>query len=83
MKVILFDIDGTLIRSGGAGKFAMEEALHSEFGVPEIIDRVPYSGRTDPSISFDLLKLHGIEPSLENILRLKRAYLGHLPSARN
>jgi len=79
MHVILFDIDGTLIRSGGAGKAAMEEALRTEFGVRDIVDRVPYTGRTDPSISRDLLSVHGLEPSEGNIARLRDAYLGHLP----
>ena len=81
MHVLLFDIDGTLIRSGGAGKAAMEHALRSEFGVRDIVDGVPYSGRTDPSISYDLLAIHGLEPSQDNITRLKTAYLGHLPNA--
>jgi phosphoglycolate phosphatase len=81
MHVILFDIDGTLIRSGGAGKAAMERALRTEFGVGEIVDRVPYSGRTDPSISHDLLAIHGLAPTPANINRLKAAYLSHLPGA--
>jgi phosphoglycolate phosphatase-like HAD superfamily hydrolase len=79
MHVILFDIDGTLIRSGGAGKAAMEDALRNEFGVRDIVDSVPYSGRTDPSISRDLLIVHGLEPSSANVARLREAYLGFLP----
>jgi phosphoglycolate phosphatase len=81
MHVLLFDIDGTLIRSGGAGKAAMEDALRDEFGVAEVLDRVPYSGRTDPSIARDLLAVHGLEPSPANVLRLRAAYLKHLPGA--
>jgi phosphoglycolate phosphatase-like HAD superfamily hydrolase len=81
MNVVLFDIDGTLIRSGGAGKAAMEQALQTEFGVREIIDRVAFSGRTDPAISLDLLRLHGLEPSAANVERLKIAYLRLLPAA--
>ena len=81
MQVLLFDIDGTLIRSGGAGKAAMEDALRSEFGVGELYDRVPYSGRTDPSIGRDLLEVHGLEASEANILRLRTAYLRHLPES--
>jgi phosphoglycolate phosphatase len=80
MRVLLFDIDGTLIRSGGAGKAAMEAGLKSAFGVPEIVDRVAYSGRTDPGIVRELLALHGIEPSDANARRLKAAYLSHLPA---
>jgi phosphoglycolate phosphatase-like HAD superfamily hydrolase len=81
MRVLLFDIDGTLIRSGGAGKLAMESALQSAFGVPEILDRVPYSGRTDPGIGRDLLTLHGIAPTAANLDRLQSAYLARLPAA--
>lgn len=80
MQILLFDIDGTLIRSGGAGKAAMEDALRSEFGLVQIQDGVPYSGRTDPSISRDLLSVHDLDPSHENIERLKAAYLRLLPS---
>src|SRR3954465_13112194 len=79
MQVLLFDIDGTLIRSGGAGKAAMEDALREEFGLAEINDSVPYSGRTDPSIARDVLTVHGIEPSDANIKRLNRASLHRLP----
>jgi phosphoglycolate phosphatase-like HAD superfamily hydrolase len=79
MRVLLFDIDGTLIRSGGAGKAAMESALRTSFGIKEIRDRVAYSGRTDPGIASELLALHGIEPTDANAERLKAAYLANLP----
>jgi phosphoglycolate phosphatase-like HAD superfamily hydrolase len=79
MPVLLFDIDGTLIRTGGAGKAAMEAALRDEFGVTEIRDVVAYSGRTDRAIGRDLLRVHDIDPSPENQVRLQNAYLAHLP----
>ena len=44
MHVCLFDIDGTLLSSGGAGKAAMEAALESEFAVHRTSGGVPYSG---------------------------------------
>jgi phosphoglycolate phosphatase-like HAD superfamily hydrolase len=81
MRVLLFDIDGTLIRSGGAGKAAMEAGLRSAFGVVEIRDRVKYSGRTDPGIGRELLELHDVEPSEANLAKLHTAYLSHLPDA--
>ncbi len=81
MQVLLFDIDGTLIRSGGAGKAAMEDALRTEFGLTELYDGVPYSGRTDPSIARDLLNVHGLDPCDANIHRLRDAYLRHLPNS--
>lgn len=79
MPIILFDIDGTLVRTGGAGKAAMEQALTSAFGVTELRDEVKYSGRTDGAIARDLLVVHGIDPSLANQHKLRDAYLANLP----
>jgi len=79
VRVCLFDIDGTLLATGGAGKAAMEAALISEFGLSALIDGVPYSGRTDRAIGRDLLGLHGIEDSPETWRRLVAAYLARLP----
>jgi phosphoglycolate phosphatase-like HAD superfamily hydrolase len=79
MYICLFDIDGTLLASGGAGKAAMERALVTEFGVGRIDHSVPFSGRTDRAIGRDLLRRHGLEASEENWQRFLAGYLGHLP----
>jgi phosphoglycolate phosphatase len=79
MHICLFDIDGTLLSSGGAGKAAMEAALESEFAVIRSSGGVPYSGRTDRAITQDLFRFHGIEWSLANWQRFLAAYLDHLP----
>jgi phosphoglycolate phosphatase-like HAD superfamily hydrolase len=79
MPVFLFDIDGTLVSSGGAGKAAMETALASTFGVPADSGGVPYSGRTDRAIGRDLFRMHGVEETPTNWQRFLAAYLGHLP----
>lgn len=80
MPVLLFDIDGTLVRTGGAGKVAMELALRSAFAVDEVRDEVPYSGRTDRDIGRALLAAHGLPDHIENETRLTDTYLGHLPA---
>lgn len=80
MRVFLFDIDGTLLSSGGAGKAAMEAALAAEFGVAELRGRVSYSGRTDRAIVRDLFRLHGIEESPQHWQRFIDAYLRGLPA---
>jgi len=80
MHVCLFDIDGTLLNSGGAGKAAMESALAAEFGLARVQQGIPYSGRTDRAIGQDLLRIHGIEPSPANWQRLQDAYLRNLPA---
>jgi phosphoglycolate phosphatase len=79
MFVCLFDIDGTLIASGGAGKAALEAGFAEEFGVSSVIEKLSLSGRTDRSIVRDLLRGNGIEPTDENIARTLSAYLRHLP----
>jgi phosphoglycolate phosphatase-like HAD superfamily hydrolase len=80
MYVCLFDIDGTLLSSGGAGKAAMEAALSSEFGVGTGMDGIPFSGRTDRAIGRDLFNLHTIAETPGNWERFLSAYLSHLPS---
>jgi phosphoglycolate phosphatase-like HAD superfamily hydrolase len=81
MPILLFDIDGTLVRTGGAGKAAMEAALREAFGITEVRDGVPYSGRTDRAIGRDLLAVHGIDPSPANQRTLQETYLAQLPGS--
>jgi phosphoglycolate phosphatase len=78
MKILLFDIDGTLIDSGGAGKLAMETAA-IEFGIAQVTAVVPYAGRTDMAIIADLLRFHGADASVDEIQRFLKSYLSHLP----
>jgi len=80
MNICLFDIDGTLLTSGGAGKAAMEAALASAFGATTGSGDIPYSGRTDRAIGRDLFRRHQIEESPDHWERFLAAYLGHLPT---
>jgi phosphoglycolate phosphatase len=76
---ILFDIDGTLIHSGGAGKAALQRALASAFALTEIHDSVDFRGRTDGAIIRDLLTMHAIAATPESQACLVASYLDHLP----
>jgi phosphoglycolate phosphatase-like HAD superfamily hydrolase len=80
MRIFLFDIDGTLISSGGAGKAAMEAALAAEFGITEPSQQIPFSGRTDRAIAQDLLRAHGLDDGPQHWKRFLAAYLRHLPA---
>jgi phosphoglycolate phosphatase-like HAD superfamily hydrolase len=80
MHVCLFDIDGTLISSGGAGKAALEAALAEEFGLSPDTGKLELSGRTDRAICRDLFRHHILEDTPENWRRLIEAYLRHLPT---
>lgn len=79
-QVYLFDIDGTLLASGGAGKAALEDGLAEEFGIPGGIEKLTLSGRTDRAIVSDLLVAAGMADTDENRTRLLAAYLRHLPA---
>jgi phosphoglycolate phosphatase len=50
LKIILFDIDGTLILTGGAGSRAMGRAFEDAFGIARAFDGIPMAGRTDRRI---------------------------------
>ena len=58
MRVVLFDIDGTILRSGGVGRIAMERALSEHFGTPGAAD-YRYDGKTDRQIVREVLRLEG------------------------
>ncbi len=79
MRVLLFDIDGTLLNSGGAGQAAMEDALESAFGVTAPTDGIPVAGRTDRAITTDMLKFHNIPITQDNWQLLYEHYLSRLP----
>jgi phosphoglycolate phosphatase-like HAD superfamily hydrolase len=78
MHVFLFDIDGTLIHSGGAGQAALHAAIAEEFAIDQPA-QVPLHGLTDRSIASRLFERHGIEDSEKNWQRLRDAYLRSLP----
>jgi phosphoglycolate phosphatase-like HAD superfamily hydrolase len=82
MIACLFDIDGTLLASGGAGKAALESSLCEEFGVC-LREQVPYSGRTDRAIARELLEKHDLAHTLENWQKLRDGYLRRLPDSLN
>jgi phosphoglycolate phosphatase-like HAD superfamily hydrolase len=78
MHVCFFDIDGTLVLTGGAGQTAFAQTLAAEFGIPEIDTRVAFAGRSDRAIAMDLFRSHGVEPSAENWRRFCTGYLDRL-----
>lgn len=88
MRLLLFDVDGTLLLSGGAAVRAMDDAFHEVFGVRGAFDQVALAGRTDGSILADAisraaLQSHvlaeamaraGVQPADGEVARYKSAY---------
>lgn len=80
MHVLLFDIDGTLLNSGGAGQAAMEAAFLREFGKDGPVSGISYAGRTDHAISRDLFQFYGLEWNDGLWRQFQEAYLEFLPA---
>src|SRR5471032_1940643 len=74
--ILLFDIDGTLVLSGGAGGRAMSRAFEDLYGVRDAFNGVPFNGCTDAWITTQAAARHGIDPA--ELSRFKPLYLQYL-----
>jgi phosphoglycolate phosphatase len=77
-SILLFDIDGTLVTTGGAGRRAMERAFEQLHGRREACDSFSMSGMTDRAIVRLALEGLGAPTSAEDITAVLDAYLLHL-----
>jgi phosphoglycolate phosphatase len=69
VKLILWDVDQTLIESRGLGRELYAEAFAAATG--EAMERLPaFAGRTEPAIAADVLRVNGIEPTVELVQRI-------------
>jgi phosphoglycolate phosphatase-like HAD superfamily hydrolase len=86
IRLVLFDIDGTLVHTGRAGSRAFGKTLASEFNAPESVEKVRFGGRTDPSLARELFGHNRIPPTPENFNRFFGSYvfwLDHLVANSN
>ena len=77
-KLILFDIDGTLITSGGAGERSLRLAIKDRFGADDDLKGIEIAGRTDTGIARRLFERYGVEATPENFSAFFDRYLHHL-----
>ena len=73
--LVLFDIDGTLIRTGGAGEKAFARVCATQFGVPDGTVGLSFAGRTDRSIVREFFSQHDIEANEANFTRFFESYV--------
>jgi phosphoglycolate phosphatase-like HAD superfamily hydrolase len=80
-RLYLFDIDSTLLTTGGAGSAAMRSAFASLYGLEDAFLSIEFSGRSDFAIFEDALRLAGVseERFQDAMRRFKRVYYRHLP----
>jgi len=74
--LLLFDIDGTLVLTGGAGGRAMTRAFEDLYGVSNAFGGVPFNGRTDAWILSQAAANHGVSP--DALHAFKPLYLEYL-----
>lgn len=72
--LLLFDIDGTLLLSGGAGLRALNRAFEEQFGVAEGFRGIPVAGRTDPLLLRDAAARAGLALTERDRLRFHDRY---------
>lgn len=73
MKVILWDIDGTLLRGFGAGRLAFERAFQSVFGFHFPMDTYSFSGATDQKVLHDVATKTGRKVTPSDLLKFFQA----------
>ncbi len=77
--LLLWDIDGTLITSGGAGLRALRTSLRRGFGLEGDFSDIEFGGRTDPWIMREIFRKYGIAETPEHFARLFDGYVAELP----
>ena len=75
MKLFLFDIDGTLLTTDGAGRAALKSAGADLFAIEEDLRTINVSGSTDTAIVQDILRHHSLDLSTANVNRYLGGYL--------
>lgn len=80
MKVLLFDIDGTLVKAGGAGRKALNRAAYVLYGKKNACNEISLAGHTD-LWNFRMVhrKATGRKGTSSEVERLHQQYLRHLP----
>jgi phosphoglycolate phosphatase len=81
-RILLFDIDGTLVSTGGAGAVAWKRAFDELYGIPADIGEFTDAGMTDPDVGAKTFEavLHR-KPSPRELAQLVQRRLEHLPEA--
>ena len=81
-RILLFDIDGTLVSTGGAGAVAWKRAFDELYGIPADIGQFTDAGMTDPDVGAKTFAaVMGREPTPHELAQVVQRRLEHLPEA--
>ena len=79
MKLLLFDIDGTLVLTGGAGIRALNRAFCQVVGIVNALDGIRLHGKTDPAIVREIFNARGAHQNADSYDQILAAYVEFLP----
>lgn len=77
-RLLLFDIDGTLIHSAGAGVHSLKLTLAERFAIKDDLEDIEIAGMTDSGIVMSILNKHRIPATNENIAGFLDTYVHFL-----
>jgi phosphoglycolate phosphatase len=75
VQLVLFDVDGTLVHTGGAGIKAFAKAFATEFNVHNGVEKILFAGRTDVNLVREFFGFHNIAATPENFRRFFERYV--------
>jgi phosphoglycolate phosphatase-like HAD superfamily hydrolase len=75
VRLVLFDIDGTLVHTGGAGVKAFAKTFAAEFNAADGFERLKFAGRTDTGLVREFFGFHQIAPTPRNFQRFFDHYV--------
>jgi phosphoglycolate phosphatase len=75
VKLVLFDIDGTLVHTGHAGTQAFAKTFATEFKLHHGAEKMKFAGRTDVSLVREFFKIHGLPETPEHFTQFFERYV--------
>jgi phosphoglycolate phosphatase-like HAD superfamily hydrolase len=75
VRLVLFDIDGTLVHTGHAGTQAFAKTFATEFNLHHGAEKMKFAGRTDVSLVREFFKIHGLPETPEHFSQFFERYV--------
>jgi phosphoglycolate phosphatase-like HAD superfamily hydrolase len=75
VKLVLFDIDGTLVHTGHAGTQAFAKTFATEFNLHHGAEKMKFAGRTDVSLVREFFKIHALPETSEHFAQFFGRYV--------
>jgi phosphoglycolate phosphatase len=75
VRLVLFDIDGTLVHTGGAGTTAFSKTFATEFNLHHGAEKMKFAGRTDVSLVREFFKIHALPETPEHFRQFFERYV--------